>query len=204
MIIFMCKIFCITNQALVKEDFLLHIEKLAEAAPDAIILREKNLSGREYKVLAKEVMDICERYKITCILHTFAKEAKELGCRAVHIPLPFLRIMDQRERAGFSILGTSCHSVQEAEEAEKLGCTYLIAGHIFETDCKKGVPPRGIPFLEQVCESVSLPVLAIGGIQKRHLLDIRKAGAKGCCVMSGAMQCEDPQRYLSGLREKIK
>lgn len=200
----MCKIFCVTNQMLVKEDFLLRIEKVAKSAPDGIILREKDLSGQDYKILAKKVMKICAAYEVPCILHTFIEEAQELECKAVHVPLPRLRTISEEEKSFFSVLGTSCHSVGEAEEAEKLGCTYLIAGHIFETDCKKGVPPRGLEFLKQVCKRVHIPVFAIGGIQKENIPDIKNAGAEGCCIMSGAMQCADPSGYLAGLREKTK
>ena len=90
------------------------------------------------------------------------------------------------------ILGCSVHSVQEAREAETLGADYLIAGHIYATDCKKGLPPRGLDFLEEICRSVSLPVYAIGGIRpdQEQIEKTLAAGARGLCVMSGAMTCE--------------
>ncbi len=93
-------------------------------------------------------------------------------------------------------MGASCHSVEEAREAEALGCTYLTAGHIFATDCKMGAPPRGLDFLRSVCAAVALPVYAIGGISAGNFCAVRRCGAAGACVMSGAMTCEDPAAYL--------
>ena len=64
----------------------------------------------------------------------------------------------------FKVIGTSVHSVEDAIKAEQLGATYMTAGHIFATDCKKGLPPRGLDFLKNVCDAVEIPVYAIGGI----------------------------------------
>ena len=72
--------------------------------------------------------------------------------------------------------------------AEQLDAAYVTAGHIFATDCKKGVPPRGIPFLQEICSQASVPVYAIGGISAGNLPEIRQNGATGACIMSGAMQ----------------
>ena len=64
-----------------------------------------------------------------------------------------------------NIIGTSVHSVEEAIEAQNLGATYISAGHIFATDCKKGVPPRGLDFLKKVCQTATIPVYSIVGIK---------------------------------------
>ena len=89
----------------------------------------------------------------------------------------------------FHTVGTSIHSVSEAVEAEKLGTSYLTAGHIYVTDCKKGLPPRGLPFLQNVCQAVQIPVYGIGGIKidEAQLHELKNAGAAGGCVMSGMM-----------------
>ncbi len=90
----------------------------------------------------------------------------------------------------FPVFGTSVHSVEEAVEAEALGASYLVAGHIYATDCKKGLPPRGLTFLEKICQSVSIPVYAIGGIclDGTQLEEVIAHGAEGGCVMSGMME----------------
>ena len=81
-------------------------------------------------------------------------------------------------------------SVEEAVEAVSLGASYVTAGHIFATDCKKGLPPRGLSFLKEVCETVSIPVYAIGGItfDKTQWNALKEQGASGACIMSGMMK----------------
>ena len=196
----MSDIIVITNRSLCREDFPARIEKIALAHPTAIILREKDLSEKEYKSLAAQVLEICNNHGVRCILHSFPEAAAELNCSALHMPLHRLSLLSSEERASFKVLGASCHSVEDAKEAERLGCTYITAGHIFDTDCKKGLPGRGLNFLKEVCQSVTIPVYAIGGISADKVALIRESGAKGACVMSGAMTCEDVQKYLGEFR----
>jgi len=198
----MSDILCISNRLLCPEDFLLRIRKLAEAKPAGILLREKDLPEEEYQALAGEVLQRCREAGTRCILHSFPQAAKALGCEALHLPLHLLRQLPEGEKRSFSRLGASCHSIEEAREAESLGCSYITAGHIFDTDCKKGLPGRGIPFLEKVCAAVSIPVYAIGGISPENMGAVRQAGARGACIMSGAMRCENVQEYLAAFEEK--
>lgn len=196
MTISMSELICVTSRALCRGDFLSRIEAIAKASPAAILLREKELPEPAYRKLAKEVMALCSRYHVPCILHNFPETALALGAPHLHLPLPLLRELSAGQKARFSSLGASCHSVTDAVEAEALGCTYLIAGHIFPTDCKKGLSPRGLPFLAEVCAAVSIPVYAIGGIARGNIAAVRSAGAAGGCVMSGPMCCPDVVRYL--------
>lgn len=200
MIICMSDILCVTNRKLCGENFLTRIEKTAAAHPAGIILREKDLSESEYMKLAGDVVEICKKYNTLCILHTFASVAEKLNCRSLHLPLNILRTLSDKEKAWFKMLGASCHSAEDAVEAEKLGCTYITAGHIFDTDCKKGLPARGLEFLKRVCENVTIPVFAIGGIGFDNIAEVRKCGAAGACVMSGAMMCDDVEKYLGELK----
>ena len=187
MIIYMYKMMCVTNRSLCKGDFLKKVEEIAKQHPAGIILREKDLPEAEYEALAKEVLGICKEQETLCILHSYETVARRLGCSALHLPLPKLRSLTKEERESFSILGTSCHSVEEAKEAQDLNCSYIIAGHIFATDCKKDLPPRGLDFLKEVCDKVSIPVWAIGGISMENMGKVCEAGAAGGCMMSGFM-----------------
>lgn len=196
MITYMSDILCITNRSLCEDDFLKRIDQIAACHPAGIVLREKDMPEAEYKRLAAQVLEICKKYHTPCILHSFVETALELNADAIHLPLPILKQMDERKRAAFSCIGASCHSLDDAKEAQKLGCTYITAGHIFETDCKKGLPGRGLPFLQEIVRSVNLPVYAIGGIDERNIKLIRSTGASGACVMSGAMQCDDVNEYF--------
>lgn len=201
MITYMSDIIVITNSSICKEDFLLRIEKLAKAKPKAIVLREKQLSESDYAVLAKKVIEICNKYNTQCIFHNFPKVAEKLNHNALHLPLHILATLTDKEKSQYEILGTSCHSVEDALKAERLGCTYITAGHIFDTDCKKGLPGRGLDFLKAVCNSVSIPVYAIGGISPENFSMVRNVGANGGCIMSSAMNCTIPQEYLNSFTE---
>ena len=188
----MSKLICVTNRTLCKGDFLEQIRRIAAASPRAILLREKELPKADYRLLARQVMEICRIYHTPCILHTFTDAAVELHADALHLPLPLLRKLSNTQKACFTHLGASCHSAEDALEAEALGCTYITAGHIFATDCKKGIPPRGLPFLKDVCQAVHIPVYAIGGINSKNWTSAIRAGAAGICMMSEAMTSEHP------------
>lgn len=193
---------CVTNRNLCREDFLTRIKKIAAAGIDGIILREKDLSEPAYEELAAKVMAICRNVGIPCILHSYPVAAIHLHAEAIHLPLQQMLTMDPEQKAAFRVIGVSCHSTEEAVLAQKHGAAYITAGHIFETDCKKGLPGRGLDFLEEVCEAVTIPVYAIGGISPANIDTVGAAGAAGACIMSGLMRCEDPENYLNLLQEK--
>ena len=201
MIICMSDILCVTNRSLCHEDFLQRIRKIAACQPKGIILREKDLSEDAYKALAENVMQICKQNDVPCILHSFIDAALLLGAEQIHLPLHILRGMEEEKKRQFRSIGASCHSVAEAQEAARLGCTYITAGHVFVTDCKKGLAPRGLAFLQEVVESVAIPVYAIGGIGSENAASVRKTGAAGVCVMSGLMQCENVEEQMKKLEK---
>lgn len=201
-IIFMSDIICVTNRNTCSDDFLQRIESIAACQPKALVLREKDLTEAEYLLLAEKVMNICGARGVKCILHSFADVAVKLGADALHMPLPALRRMSETVRQQFRILGASCHSINEAIEAEKLGCTYITAGHIFPTDCKKRLAGRGLDFLQEVCSSVSIPVYAIGGINAENINLIAGSAASGACIMSGFMECGNIDQYFKKLRKQ--
>ncbi|MBQ1463635.1 MAG: thiamine phosphate synthase [Ruminococcus sp.] len=180
----MSDIICVTNRKLCREDFLTRLGRIADEKPLMIILREKDLPEEEYRELAKKAQEICSSRGVPLVLHTFYDVAIELGVERIHMPLGVLREMPEEKKRYFTQIGASCHSVEDVFEAEKLGVTYVTAGHIFATDCKKGVPPRGTEFLEEVCRKASVPVYAIGGITEEKMPLIRNCGASGACMRS--------------------
>ena len=182
-------IIAVTNISLCERPFLEQIERVCRFKPKALILREKDLPENEYERIAKQVMEICGRYDLLCILHSFQQTAVKLNWRAIHLPLTVLKkSVDMLDN--FDIVGTSVHSVEDALEAQRLGADYVTAGHIYETDCKKGLPPRGLEFLKNVCDSVDIPVYGIGGIKinEEQIEEVKKCGASGGCIMSGMMR----------------
>lgn len=196
----MSDILCVTNRKLCHEDFQKRIEKIAACHPKGIILREKDMEANDYLKLAAKIMKICERHGVMCILHSFTDMAISLYAKAIHLPLHLLRKMTEEQKSRFTQLGASCHSVEDAFEAQALGCTYITAGHVFETDCKKGLPGRGIEFLRNVCAAVNIPVYGIGGIDADNIALVRNAGASGACLMSSLMTTDN----ITGLMKAME
>lgn len=166
------------------------LAKLTELRPQSVILRAKALDKAAYRTLALQAQQSCEAAGIALILHSDWQLARELGISMLHLPLALLRQISEYERAYFTWLSTSVHSVGEAQEAQALGATVLIAGHIYTTQCKAGLAPRGLSFLQAVCSAISLPVYAIGGISfdaSQHA-ELQANGARGACVMSAYMR----------------
>lgn len=166
------------------------LAKLPELRPQAVILRAKALDKAAYRTLALQAQQSCEAAGIPLILHSDWQLARELGINMLHLPLALLRQISEYERTYFTWLSTSVHSVGEAQEAQALGATVLIAGHIYTTQCKAGLAPRGLGFLQSVCSAVNLPVYAIGGISfdaAQHA-ELQANGARGACVMSAYMK----------------
>lgn len=197
----MSELICVTNRVSCNDDFLSRIEKIAAAHPDRIILREKDLSESEYAALAEKVLAICRRYGVTCTLHSHPEAAQRLGAESLHLPLPLMQSLRSDLLRQFREIGVSCHSTADVRTAEALGASYIIAGHIFETACKQGLPGRGLGFLHEICENTSLPVYGIGGISKDNIAAAVHQGAKGVCIMSGCMRADNPVSYLAGLRQ---
>lgn len=166
------------------------LAKLTELRPQSVILRAKALDKAAYRTLALQAQQSCEAAGIPLILHSDWQLARELGISMLHLPLALLRQISEYERAYFTWLSTSVHSVGEAQEAQELGATVLIAGHIYTTHCKAGLAPRGLGFLQAVCSAVSLPVYAIGGIgfDATQHAELQANGARGACVMSAYMR----------------
>ncbi len=169
----------------IKEAYMEHLLKLTEKV-DLMILREKNLDMEEYKNLVQNLFAVLENRE-NLVLHTHIKTAFQLDFKKIHLPFPvFCKNLSLLHL--FELTGVSVHSLEEARFAEKHGADYIIAGHIFQTQCKKDLKPKGLDFLENICENIKIPVYALGGITEENELDTIKAGALGACRMSDYMK----------------
>ena len=178
-------IIAVTARSLCPRPLWEQIPRLRDAGITRVILREKDLSSDEYLSLAEKVLRACDACGVELTLHSFPEAAENLGVNRLHMPLPLLGSDLSRS---FPILGTSVHSTVQLKQAESLGVTYVTAGHVFPTDCKKDLPARGIRFLSGICSDTDLPVYAIGGITPENLPEVLACGAKGACNMSSAMR----------------
>lgn len=197
-------VIAVTNRRLCIRPFLQQIENLARDGVDAIVLREKDLPEQEYELLAGKVLSICKKYSVRCILHQNISVARRLGADSLHLSLAAVKEYGRQEWQAvigdiergeryFKQIGFSVHSLEELELAQQLGAGYVFYGHVFATDCKKGIAPRGLRALHEICESAKVPVFAIGGISQENARQAVEAGASGVCVMSWGMQADEAQ-----------
>ena len=189
---------CITNRRLVKGDFLAQIERVAAMEmADWIIVREKDLSVEEYRMLFAKVARIAHKGGKKCLAHgrIALGRMSELGADGIHLPLDALR--EWREVSGrrsapqagaVQLVGASAHSAAEIAEAAVLGADYATLSPIFATDCKPGAAPLGIAALAAACQKSPIPIFALGGIGRDKLDACIEAGAAGCCMMSELMR----------------
>lgn len=186
---------CVTNRQLCPDNFFQRIEQIAAAGVNAVLLREKDLPEPEYAAAAVKCQKICEKYGVKLILNTFIQTAIELHL-PVQLSVQIFLTLPETVLVQLPAIGVSIHNQEEAIHAQNQGADWLIAGHVFSTTCKPGLPPRGLEFLRNVCESVKIPVYAIGGITADRQILVRQAGAAGCCVMSEWMQCDIPKQNI--------
>lgn len=199
MIISMSKPVCVTNRKLCSGNFLESLELILSCGIRTLILREKDMTASEYKKLASDVINLCDKYGANCILHSFTEVADELGYKKIHLTLPMLRALSKEELNKYEVLGCSCHSLDEIREAGEYGVSYVIVGHIFETECKRGLKPRGLDFLREAVRHSGVPVYAIGGINPLNIASVYDTGVVGVCLMSSLMRAEGLQAYLKEL-----
>jgi thiamine-phosphate pyrophosphorylase len=186
-------IICVTQRSLC-DDFLTQIDKIAASNIHHIVLREKDLSESEYESLAREVLKICKRHSMPLYCNTYFAVADRIGADGIHLPL---NVALENEYPKQLCLGISTHSVSDALKAQALNADYITYGHVFATDCKKGLAPRGTAALREVCNAVKLPVYAIGGITVQNSDETINVGAAGICLMSSLMKSNNPQKLIS-------
>lgn len=193
-------LYLVTNRHIVRGNFLKNIESAVAGGVDRVILREKDLEYKELFLLSKYVKTITDRYDIPLIINGNIDVAEKTGTYGFHCG--FQDFIENKYKYD-GVLGVSIHSVEEAIKCEQLGVDYILAGHIFETECKKGLPPRGIEFLKELKENVSIPIVAIGGIDEKNAKQIMKVGVEDIAIMSYIMQSEDPYSSAKVLKNAI-
>ena len=160
----------------------------------ALTLREKDLNKNEYLKLIEKIYPICQKYKINLILHQNydLNLDEKYDIEGIHLSYSVFKSLNQNIKAElikkYKRIGVSIHSLDEAKEVESLGASYVVAGHIFETDCKKGLKPRGLKFVEDLSSALTIPIFAIGGIDEKNSQSVIDSGAFSVCMMSSIMK----------------
>ena len=199
------KLNIISNRKLCENENLeKQIEKIFSAYEKKIILenfdivsltlREKDLNKNEYLKLIEKIYPICQKYKINLILHQNydLNLDDKYNIEGINLSYSIFKLLNQNIKAElikkYKRIGVSIHSLEEAKDVESLGASYVIAGHIFETDCKKGLEPRGLKFVEDLSSTLTIPIFAIGGIDEKNSQSVIDSGAFGVCMMSSLMK----------------
>lgn len=196
------KLYLISNRKLVKRDtFYDVIQGAVEGGIDAIILREKDLPYKSLMPMALKIREIVKDRNISLIVHSNWQAAADSGADGLH--LGFSDFM-KKQHAFKGEIGVSIHGVEEAVLAQENGASYLLAGHIFKTDCKKGLEPRGPGLLRRIRPLVIIPLIALGGICPLNAREALDAGAHGVAVMSYIMASGNPYKAALDLKNAIK
>lgn len=184
-------VYLITNRKLIKgKEFIIVLKEVVRGGIDAIILREKDLDYEDLLKIAVIIKDevIMDKH-ILLIVNSNLPVARAVHADGYHCSFKAFLL----EGPVFNGLnGVSVHTVEEAAEAERLGADYLLASHIFKTDCKAGKEPAGINLITDIKTQVNIPVIALGGINAENAGSVLSAGADGIAVMSYIMQASDP------------
>ena len=160
----------------------------------ALTLREKDLDKNEYLNLVKKIYPICKKYGIDLILHQNydLNLDKKYKIEGIHLSYDNFKSLNKNIREElirkYKKIGVSIHSIDEAKEVENLRATYVVAGHIFKTDCKKGLEPRGLNVIKELSSILTIQIFAIGGINEENSNLVLNSGAFGVCMMSSLMK----------------
>jgi thiamine-phosphate diphosphorylase len=183
-------LYLITNRKLVEEkNFYNIINEAIMGGITAIILREKDLSYEELLPIAVKIKEIIGKSGVKLIINNNLEVATGIKADGFHTSF---QSFIQAKPIFNGALGVSVHSLEEAVAAEKHGADYLLLGHIFETNCKKGLPPKGIELIKSIKLQVNIPVIALGGINPNNIGKVMEAGSHGAAIMSSIMQAENP------------
>ena len=190
------------------ESFLEKVETACRSGVTIIQLREKNLTTNQYYQLAKQVKEITDAYQVPLIIDDRLDVCLAVDAAGLHIGDDELPVSVARQVLGpDKILGVTAKTVKRALEAEEAGADYLGTGAIFPTTTKENAPITLISTLKTICQTVAIPVVAIGGLTSENIDQLIGTGIAGVAVVRDLMQAEDietkTQAFLTKLDDMI-
>ena len=196
-------IYFITDRALSKSSVDETVRQAIEGGAELVQYREEKLSEAEIFREAGEIRKICSKEGVPFIVNNSVDIAIKANADGLHIgqdDTPVEKAVKQFRGA----IGVTVHNLEEAIEAEKAGAHYVSVSPVFRTDTKKDAgAPAGIELIEPVKNAVSLPVVAIGGINSGNIAEVARAGADSAAVISGILKAEDIAGKTAELRRKF-
>lgn len=168
-------------------------------------IREKDLDKSDFKKEAEELKKLCKTYHVPFVVNDNIEIAIEIDADGVHMGQSDIKGRDLRSMIGKDkILGISAGNVEEAVKAEKAGADYIGVGAVFETSTKKDAKNLSVEKLREISESVSIPVVAIGGINDSNVSKLSGSHVDGIAVISSIFAAEDPGKATANLLNLAK
>lgn len=181
------------------------VEKALKGGVTCVQLREKELSDEEFLREAIQINALCKKYNIPFVINDNVDIALKCGADGVHVGQSDMEAGRVRSIAGDKmIIGVSAHNVEEAVEAERLGADYLGVGAAFATSTKKDAGNISFETIKAICEAVSIPVVAIGGISKKNMMQLKGTGVDGVALVSAVFASEDIEAECRELKALSK
>ena len=186
------------------ENFLEKVETACRSGVTIIQLREKNLTTNQYYQLAKQVKEITDAYQVPLIIDDRLDVCLAVDAAGLHIGDDELPVSVARKVLGpEKILGVTAKTVKRALEAETSGADYLGTGAIFPTTTKENAPITLISTLKTICQTVAIPVVAIGGLTSENIDQLIGTGIAGVAVVRDLIQAEDIEAKAHAFLTKL-
>lgn len=178
------------------------VEKAIKSGATLVQLREKELPFSEFLREAKEIKKITDSCRVPLIINDNIRVALACDAAGIHIGQDDLDVSAARALLGKDkTIGVSAQTVEEAVIAEQQGADYLGVGTVFPTSTKPDAVQVTLATLKAICSSVSIPVVAIGGINAQNLLQLQNSGIAGVAVVSAIFSQADVSAATRQLRE---
>ena len=180
-------------------------EKVLENGATFLQIREKDLAPDSFEAEAKALQALCAKHKVPFVVNDSVEIALDIDADGVHVGQSDIKGRDIRALIGpDKILGISAGTVQEAIAAEKAGADYIGVGAVFGTTTKKDARNLSIEQLQQIQHSVSIPVVAIGGINQANIAELSGSGVDGVAVISAIFAADGPGKATAELLTRAK
>jgi len=196
-------LYAVTDRAWLNDETLYEqVEKAIKGGVTFVQLREKKLDEKSFLDEALQIQKLCRRYNIPFIINDNVEIARKINADGVHVGQRDMKAGNVRAILGEDkILGVSAQTVEQAILAEKEGADYLGVGAVFPTGSKLDADDVSYETLKEICDAVSIPVVAIGGISAGNVSKLENSGISGIAVISAIFGAEDIQSATKDLKE---
>lgn len=200
----MLLLYAVTDRSWVgRQSLYEQIEEALRGGVTMVQLREKNLDRAGFAREALQIRELCHRYQVPLIINDNVEVALECKADGVHVGIGDTPVSEIRKRAGADfIIGATAKTVAQAQAAERAGADYLGVGAVFPSPTKKNAVRITADALKEICASVSIPAVVIGGISLNNISELEGGGMNGVAVVSAIFAADDIQKTTAELRKK--